>query len=123
MAEYGSSWAWSDFIRAEVQKLNAPRMSARSEKHGILSAFISRSSAARLALDELILPGHRQRRHGEAGFVIEILRHQILLRVHDHVPRDLQAAVGGFAAHDAGHGAVGDFHGFINVRAFAEDAR
>src|SRR6266568_4557424 len=74
------------------------------------------------SLNELVDSRHRQRRSFHLYIVSEGLRLQILLRIHGHVPRDLDAGIGRFARHDAGQSALGDAHRLVQVRSFAEDA-
>ena len=59
-------------------------------------------------LDELVLSGSGQLRYLVLRLERRIFRDQVLLRVHHHVPGDLNARVGRLAPHDRCHRRISD---------------
>src|SRR5260370_24139435 len=74
------------------------------------------------ALRELVRAWNRQRHWIYLQLVIELLGLQVLLRSHDHVPRDFHTGIAGLAAHNRSHRAFGDPHPLIDIRTRSGDA-
>src|SRR5258708_37677134 len=73
-------------------------------------------------LRELVRAWNRQRHWINLQLVIELLGLQVLLRSHDHVPRNFHTGIAGLAAHNCSHRAFCDAHPLIDIRARSSDA-
>src|ERR1035437_4819374 len=78
--------------------------------------FRLRRVRERSSSHEPVLPRHRQRGRRGRILVAELARHQVLLRVHDLLPRDRLSGVRRFARYDAGQRALGNRHRLVHVR-------